>query len=151
VLTPVNVIWCRIILAVVRPNALIRVLLLFPLVFPGTGCYVTSERSIVGTYKAETPCVTITLVVNNDHSFVQSARTASGDTRQITGKWSLHEWSTGDKTVDFDHFLDFIYDEHGGQETGGTIFRPERWPRGILLGPIIVKCPESDYKTDYVK
>jgi len=35
--------------------------------------------------------------------------------------------------------------------SGGTGFQPERWPRGILMGPIIVKCPDSSYKIDYVK
>ena len=123
---------------------------MFPLIFSEVACYVTSERSIVGTYKAETPCVTITLAVKQDHSFVQSVRTTSGDTRQLTGKWTIHQ-RQGDTTVDFDPFLDFINDEHGGAEGGGTGFRPERWPRGILMGPIIVKCPESSYKIDYVK
>lgn len=135
----------------VRFSALIRELLLFPLILSGIGCHVTSERSIVGTYKAEAPCVTITLAVKQDHSFVQSVRTTSGDTRQLTGKWTIHEWRQGVTTVDFDPFLDFINDEHGGAESGGTGFRPERWPRGILMGPIIVKCPESSYKIDYVK
>jgi hypothetical protein len=124
---------------------------LVTLIFSAVGCYVTNERSIVGTYKAETPCVTITLAVKQDHSFVQSVRTISGDTRQLTGKWTIHEWQQGDTTVDFDPFLDFINDEHGGSASGGTGFRPERWPGAILMGPIIVKCPESSYKIDYVK
>ena len=93
--------------------------------------------------------MTITLVVNHDHSFVQSARRGSGDTRQITGKW----WLDSDKIVEFDSFLDFRNDERGegGVGMGGTGFRAERWPRGVMMGPIIVKCPESSYKTDYVR
>ena len=121
------------------------------LILSGVGCHVTSERSIVGTYKAEAPCVTITLAVKQDHSFVQSVRTTSGETRQLTGKWTIHEWGQGLTTVDFDPFFDFLNDEHGDAGSSGTGFRPERWPRGILMGPIIVKCPESSYKIDYVK
>jgi hypothetical protein len=125
------------------------------LIFSCTGCHVTSERSIVGTYRAEAPCVTITLVVKRDHSFVQSVRTRSGETKELVGKWRIDQWKIDPqpvKTVDFAPFLDFSEDEHGRQGgPGGTGFRPERWPRGILMGPIIVKCPDSGYKIDYVK
>jgi hypothetical protein len=99
--------------------------------------------------------VTITLVLNRDHSFVQSVRTTSGETKQLTGKWGVDQWNTDHqmvKTVDFDSFLDFSEDEHGREGgSGGTGFRPERWPRGVLMGPIIVRCPDSSYKIDYVK
>jgi hypothetical protein len=104
----------------------------------------------VGTYGAEAPCVTITLDVKQDHSFVHSVRTASGDTRQLTGRWSVHEWSQGNKTVDFDPFLDFVNHQRGDEARGEAGFSPERWPRGVLMGPIIVKGPESSYKIDYV-
>ena len=135
----------------VRFSALIQFFPLLPLILSGVSSYVTSERSIVGTYKAEAPCVTITLAVKQDHSFVRSVRTTSGETRQLTGKWTIHEWRQGEPTVDFDPLLDFMNDERGGAGSSGTGFRPERWPRGILMGPIIVKCPESSYKIDYVK
>jgi hypothetical protein len=119
------------------------------------GCHVTSERFIVGTYRAEAPCVTITLVLNRDHSFVQSARTAAGETKQVKGKWFIRQWGTDhptEKTVDFDSFLDFHEDYHGREGgPGETGFIPERWPRGVLMGPIIVQCPDSGYKIDYVK
>jgi hypothetical protein len=115
------------------------------------GCHVTSERLIVGTYRAEAPCVTITLVLNRDHSFLQTVRTTSGETKQLTGKWTIGQWGQGIKTVDFDSFLDFSKNEHGLQGSGGTGFRPELWPRGILMGPVIVECSESSYKIDYVK
>lgn len=123
------------------------------LVFFCLDCRVTSERFIVGTYRAGTPCVTITLVLNRDHSFVQSARTASGETRWLNGKWFVHEWSIdhrAEKTVDFDSFLDF-HEDYAGRGVGEAGFTPELFPRGILMGPIIVKCPESGYKVDYVK
>jgi len=130
--------------------------LLFVLIISCSGCHVTSERFIVGTYRAEAPCVEVTLVLNRDHSFVQSARTTSGETKQLIGKWSINQWNVDHqmvKTVDFDSFLDFSQDHHGRLGgPGGTGFRPERWPRGVLMGPIIVKCPDSSsYKIDYVK
>ncbi len=132
-----------------------RAFLVSTLIFSCLGCHVTSERSIVGTYRAEAPCVTITLVLSGDHSFVQSVRTTSGETKQLIGKWSIDQWDIDHqvvKTVDFDPFLDFSEDEHGRQgKPGRTGFRPERWPRGVLMGPIIVKCPDSGYKIDYVK
>lgn len=94
--------------------------------------------------------MTITLVVRPDHSFVQSLQTRSGRINEVKGKW----WLDGDKIVEFDSFLDFLNDERGegGTGMGGTGFRPERWPGGgVMMGPIIVKCPESGYKVDYVK
>jgi hypothetical protein len=130
-------------------------LLVSALTFCGLGCQVTSEWFIVGTYRAEAPCVTITLVLNRDHSFVQSARTTAGETKQVTGKWFIRQWGTDHptgKTVDFDSFLDFHEDYRGREEgPGETGFIPERWPRGVLMGPIIVQCPDSGYKIDYVK
>jgi len=95
--------------------------------------------------------VTITLVMNEDHSFVQSVRTTSGDSKQITGRWKIEESRQGVKTVDFDSFLDFSNDFRGSQVGEGTGFWPERFPRGILMGPIIVKCPDSSHEIDYVK
>jgi hypothetical protein len=129
-----------------------RAFLASALTFFCLGCHVTSERFIVGTYRAEAPCVTITLVLNRDHSFVQSARTTSGETKQLTGKWNIDQWAQGVKTVDFDAFLDFHEDYHGLEGgLGETGFIPERWPRGVLMGPIIVQCPDSGYKIDYLK
>ena len=125
------------------------------LIFLCAGCRVTDERLIVGTYRAEAPCVTITLVLNRDHSFVQSARTTGGETKQVKGRWFIRQWSTDhhtEKTVDFESFLDFHEDYHGREGgLGETGFVPERWPRGVLMGPIIVQCPDSGYKIDYVK
>jgi len=130
-------------------------LLVSALIASCLGCHVTSERFIVGTYRAEAPCVTVSLVLNQDHSFVQSVRTTSGETKQLKGKWLMRQWRIDDdgvSTVDFDSFLDFHEDWRGREGgPGETGFTPERWPRGILMGPIIVKCPDSDYKIDYVK
>jgi hypothetical protein len=53
--------------------------------------------------------------------------------------------------VDFDSFLDFSNDYRGSQVGEGAGFWPERFPRGILMGPIIVKCPDSSHEIDYVK
>ena len=115
----------------------------------------TSKQSVQGTYRAETPCVTITLLLNRDHSFVQSVRTTSGEKKELAGKWSIDQFNIDHKmieTVDFDSFLDFSEDERGRQGgPGGTGFRTERWPRGVIMGPVIVHCPNSSYKVDYVK
>jgi hypothetical protein len=110
------------------------------------GCHVTSERFIVGTYRAEASCAVITLVVNRDHSFAQSVRTNTGEVNQVTGTWALDEkgWIT------LRPFLDFLRDDHGRQ-LEGAFFRPELLPRGVTLGPIVMKCPDSDHQIDYVK
>ena len=101
----------------------------------------------MGTYRAEAPCAKITLVLRPDHSFLQSVQTQSGRTNQLDGRWFLNSG----KIIEFDSFLDFVNDERGINGTGGTGFRAERWPRGIIMGPIIVKCADSSYKLDYVK
>jgi hypothetical protein len=111
------------------------------------GCEITSERFLVGTYRAEAPCVTITLAVNRDHTFAQDARTKQGEANRLTGRWKIDS----SQIVTFEPFLDFIEEPCGRDGNGGTGFRAERWPRGITMGPIIVKCPESSYKIDYVK
>jgi hypothetical protein len=71
----------RMILVVIRPPASIQLFLVFTLIVSAAGRYVTSEGSIVGTYKAEASCVTITLLMNEDHSFVQSVQTTSATLR----------------------------------------------------------------------
>ena len=119
-------------------------------IFVGLGCSVTHEESIVGTYLAEAPCVTITLVVNRDHSFVQSAKANSGVTNRLSGKWRIDKSEKSFETVDFEPFLDFHTDGHG-LAGGLTGFHAERWPRGVLMGPVIVQCSDSSYKIDYVK
>jgi hypothetical protein len=89
----------------------------------------------------------ITLVVNPDHSFVQSAQTRTGGTNRLTGKWSVDK---KDQTITFEPFLDFLNDAQGRQ-VGGASFPPEILGLGIRMGPIIVKCPDSDHQIDYVK
>ena len=132
------------------PTAQIGSLGLAVLVFAlivSCGCHVTSERLIVGSYRAEAPCETITLVLSLDHSFVQSVRAKSGDTNQLTGKWAMDGRGAW---VDFQPFLDFREDGHG-REVGGASFVADMMPRGISMGPVIVKCPGSDHEIDYVK
>jgi hypothetical protein len=69
----------------------------------GTGCLVKSDRFVAGTYHAESPCATITLIVQRDHSFVQSVHTNAGGVNQLSGSWDRDEkgWIT------FRPFLDF--------------------------------------------
>jgi hypothetical protein len=124
-----------------------RVLLAFVFVFPCLGCPVTSERFIAGTYRAEAPCGTITLVVNRDHSFVQSVQMKSGDANQLSGKWHVER---NYRTVRFEPFLDFLDDTRGRQQRERG-FSADVMPRGISMGPIIVKCPDSSHEIDYVK
>ena len=91
--------------------------------------------------------MTITLVVNPDHSFVQSARAAAGETNRLTGRWSV---DNKDKTMTFEPFLDFLNDEHG-KRLGFASFPPEViWP-AIEMGPVVVKCPDSYHEIRYVK
>lgn len=93
------------------------------------------------------PCVTITLSVNKDHTFTQEAKTKQGEANRLMGNWKIDS----SQIIMFEPFLDFIDDPRGRDGNNGTGFRAERWPRGIMMGPIIVKCPESSYKVDYVK
>jgi hypothetical protein len=117
------------------------------LIFACLACRVTTERFLVGTFRAEAPCETVTLVLNRDHSFVQSVRTKIGETNQLTGKWTVDRRTAW---VDFEPFLDFREDVHGRQVRGAN-YIPEVMPRGITMGPIIVKCPDSDHEIDYIK
>ena len=124
-----------------------RTLLVSALMLTCSGCRVTSERFIVGTYRAEAPCATITLQVNHDHSFVQSIRTHSGETNRLTGRWSVDK---AEKTVQFEPFLEFL-EEGLGRQISGFSSPVEMLPRGITIGPEIVKCPDSKHEIDYVK
>jgi len=124
-----------------------RALLTSTLIFSCLGCRVTSERAIAGTYKAEAPCETITLVVNSDHTFVQSVHTSIGEVRRLSGRWSMDRRGGG---LTFVPFLDFLNDG-AGRQTRGAGFWPESLPRGLTMGPIIVKCPDSQHQIDYIK
>jgi hypothetical protein len=110
-------------------------------------CTTVKESRLVGTYRADGLCVAITLMVNPDHSFVQSAETRTGETNRLTGTWSVDK---KDKTITFDPFLDFLNDTRGKQ-VGGASFTPEMTGLGIKMGPVIVKCPDSDHQVDYLK
>ena len=117
------------------------------LAFSNSGCRTANESKLTGTYRAETSCVKITLVVNSDHSFVQSARTATGETNQLTGRWTVDK---GDKMITFEPFLDFQNNAHGRQ-LGFANFSPEGIGPMVHLGPVIVKCYDSEYEVDYNK
>lgn len=70
----------------------------------------TSERSIVGTYRADAPCETIVLAVNQDHSFVQSVHTRTTEINRLSGKWSSDNYG-----VTFRPFLDFLNEGNGSR------------------------------------
>ena len=124
-----------------------RALSISTLVFLCLGCRTANESRLVGTYRANASCVTITLVVNKDHSFVQSAQARSGETNRLTGRWSLDK---KDKMMTFEPFLDFLNDDHGRQ-LGFASFSPELMGLVTEMGPVIVKCPDSDHQINYVK
>jgi hypothetical protein len=101
-------------------DKLLRVLSLVTIGIISSACQTTSERYIVGVYRASTPCVTLTLVLNKNHSFVQTAKAKSGETQSLTGKWFVSHWEIDhriQKTVDFDSFLDF---HEGLKGSGGS-------------------------------
>lgn len=111
------------------------------------GCKVTREQSLVGVYRAVAPCVNVTLSLRRDHSFTQVAMANQHEVNRLTGTWRVDP----DGTVMFDGFIDFVNDPHGVAGKGTTGFRAERWPRGLMMGPVIVRCADSGYKVDYVK
>jgi hypothetical protein len=123
----------------------IRALLLIFLSTLGA-CYVTREHSLVGTYRAKASCITIILSLNTDHTFNQVAKTEAGEVNRQSGQW----WIDSSGFVTFDRFLDFTNDFRG-YGSAVAVYHAERWPRGVMMGPIIVKCPDSSYKIDYVK
>ena len=115
-------------------------------VLPLLSCFATSEASVTGTYVAVAPCVTITLVVKRDHSFLQTIRDSPGGTYQRSGHWILRDGGR----IFFDSSLNSSHeDAYGvGPPPVGVV---ERWPRGKVLGPIQVTCPDSPHEIDYVQ
>ena len=130
-----------------QKRGMIRAAFVSTLVLICLGCNTVNESRLVGTYRADGSCVTITLVINSDRSFVQSAKTSTGETNRLTGRWSVDK---KDKTMTFQPFLDFMNDTHGRQ-IGFASFPPEMMGWTIEMGPVIVKCPDSDHEIDYVK
>jgi|HubBroStandDraft_1064217.scaffolds.fasta_scaffold410972_2 hypothetical protein len=128
-------------------RGVIRGLSISTFVFLCLGCRSANESRLIGTYRADTSCMTVTLVVNKDHSFVQSAQARSGETNRLTGKWSLDK---KDKMMTFKPFLDFLNDDHGRRLTFAS-FSPELMGLVTEMGPVIVKCPDSDRQINYVK
>lgn len=118
-----------------------------------SACRLVNDANLVGTYRGETPCATVTLELKSNHSFVQTQRIESGGTKQVVGGWRL---DNGDgeglgKRVSFDHaFLDLVHDNQG-RDVGGASLIAEVMGRSVHIGPVIVACPESTYKIDYVK
>lgn len=68
-----------------------------------------------------------------------------GEINRLSGKWILDN-----DGVTFKPFLDFLKDDHGRQ-IDFAIFSPEVMPRGITMGPVIVKCPDSGHQIAYIK
>jgi len=117
-----------------------------------TGCGPVSESRLKGEYHAETPCAKISLILNSDHSFVQSLQTADGGRKHVTGTWRADNRSDeGLSTrVNFDlAFLDLVNDSRG-RVVGGASLVAERVGLSVHIGPVIVACPDSAYEINYV-
>lgn len=124
-----------------------RVLLVFAPIVLCLGCRTVNEVRLVGTYHAYASCVDVRLVVNPDHSFVQTAWIRGASENELSGSWSIDK---KDRTITFKPFLDFLNDDHGRQ-LGFASFSPEVFGTVLELGPIIVKCPDSDHEINYSK
>ena len=112
------------------------ILLAFALACFCVACHVTNERFIAGTYRAESPCSDITLVVNRDRSFTQSVHTRTGGASQISGRWTIDErgWIT------FKPFLTSLTMTKGGnwrQLSFGQKYYPEesQWGQWLSNAP----------------
>jgi len=126
---------------------MIRAVSVSTLIVVCLACTTTSEPRLVGTYRADGQCVAITLVLNPDHSFVQTAQTQTGKANRLTGKWRVDKKGN---TIDFQPFLDFLNNMQGRQ-VGGATFPAETMGLFVRIGPVIVRCPDSDHQIDYVK
>ena len=71
----------------------------------------------------------------------------SGEANQLSGKWRVDR---NYRTVRFEPFLDFL-DDTRGRQIANDDFSADVMPRGISMGPIIVKCPDSSHEVDYIK
>jgi hypothetical protein len=142
-------------------NKLIRFCGISVCAFLLLGCQPVSERTLIGTFEAETPCVTVSIVFNKDHSFVLSTKTPSGEMRQIKGKW---EFEALDKSatlfdrvlapfsrfVSAEPFLDFSHNARG-EQTAGASLKTESIGPSMHIGPDVIQCPDSRYEIDYIK
>ncbi len=127
---------------------MIRRVLAATLVVILLGCRTVNESRLVGTYLAKASCLTITVGVNSDHSFLQTVmRTTVGETNRLAGKWSVDK---KDRVMTFEPFLDFLNDEHG-RKLEFASFRSEIIGPVIEMVPIIVKCRDSVHELYYVK
>jgi hypothetical protein len=54
------------------------------------------------------------------------------------------------KRLELNRFLDLVSNAEG-RETGGASLAAEGIGSAIHIGPVIARCPASDYKMDYVK
>ena len=119
-----------------------------------SACRRVNDANLVGTYRGETPCATVTLELKSNHSFVQTLRIESGGSKQVVGVWRLDNGDRSEglgKRVTFDRaFLDLVHDNQG-RDVGGASLIAEAMGMSVHIGPVIVACPESTYKIDYVK
>jgi hypothetical protein len=130
-----------------QTRGMTRAALVSTLVFVCLACRTVNESRLIGTYRGDGSCVTITLAVKPDHSFVQQVQTRKGETNELAGRWKLDK---EDRSMTFEPFLDFLNDTRGRQVEFST-FTPETMGWMIKMGPLIVKCPDSNHQIDFVK
>jgi hypothetical protein len=90
--------------------------LLLPMLLLTAGCSsLVTDSQVPGTYQAETSWGTSTLVLSKDHTFDQTVRFNSGQTKHINGKWEIDR-SSGTPvffTIQFTPFLIVTHDKQG--------------------------------------
>jgi hypothetical protein len=125
------------------------------------GCQPVGDRTIVGTFEAETPCVRVSIAFNGDHSFVVTTKTPEGETGQLKGKWSLElvdkdasllnrALTPFSRVVRAEPFFDFSHDARG-EQVPRALLKTESIGPSMHIGPDVIQCPDSRYEIDYIK
>jgi hypothetical protein len=111
------------------------------------GCQIRNDAKVVGKYSTGRSCIEVTLLVKPDHTFLQKVTANDVEINRQSGTWRLNK-----KTdfVEFTPFLDFLDDDHG-REVSVFSSPAEGIGAAVELGPVMVKCPDSLHKMNYVK
>lgn len=127
-----------------------------------SGCGRLDESRIVGVYKIESSCGTISLDLKADHSFVQKRELTGEEPKEITGKWNFETVNTKDKSLlgelmrhtgRFVSFAPFLDVDGSGklQNASGASLKTEIIGPTIQMGPVLFSCKGSRDETYYVK
>ena len=116
------------------------------LVFFSVSCRV-EESKVPGNWVADASCVTVTLAVKADHSFIQTARHGGVVVNELTGRWISN---TKGEMVTFRPFLDFLDDEKGKRMESAS-FPPENLGLTTEMGPVMFRCQDGTHELYYAK